>query len=65
MRKTPAIGLLRGEAGRGCNSAVLSICRGRSGEALIRNQLLPSPEIAVLDCVCGAILPVRAPAQFA
>jgi hypothetical protein len=44
---------------------VLSICRGKSGEALTRNQLSPLPEIAVLDCVCGAILPARAAMQFA
>jgi hypothetical protein len=56
---------LRGEPGRGCKSGALSICRGKSGEALIRNQRSPSPEIAVLDCVCGAIFPVRAPTQFA
>jgi hypothetical protein len=44
---------------------VLSICRGKSGDALIRNQRSPSLEIAVLDCVCGAIFPVRAATQFA
>jgi hypothetical protein len=44
---------------------VLSICRGKSGEALIRNQRSSLPEIAVLDCVRGAILPARAAMQFA
>jgi hypothetical protein len=43
---------------------MLSICRGRSGEALTRNQLSPLLEIAVLDCVCCAILPARAALQF-
>ena len=68
VRRTPATGLLRSGTERGCNSGVLSICRGRSGEALIRNQprkLSGLPEIAMPDCVCGAIFPVRAALQFA
>ena len=58
--------LLRGKSRRGCNPGVLSICRARSGEALIRNQrkTSESPLMAILDCVCGAILPVRAAAAI-
>ena len=68
VKKTPAIGLLRAESRCGCNRGMLSICRAKSGDALIRNQprnLSGSPLIAILDCVCGAILPVRAATQFA
>jgi hypothetical protein len=47
---------------------MLSICRAKSGDALIKNQprtFSASLLIAMLDCVCGAILPVRAATQFA
>jgi hypothetical protein len=67
VKKTPAIGVLRGESGRGCNCGMLSICRGRSGEALIKNQCCKPSEsllIAMLDCVCGAIFPIRAATQL-
>src|SRR5204863_2934855 len=68
VRKTPAIGLLRGASPLGCNCGVISICRGKSGDALIKNQLRKlsgSPLTAMLDRVCGAILPERAATQFA
>ena len=70
VKRTPPIGVLRGPAAAGlpgCNSGMLSICRGKSGDALIRKQprkASGSPLIAILDCVCGAILPVRAATQF-
>ena len=71
VKRTPAIGVLRGPAaaGRpGRNCGTLSICRAKSGDALIKKQprnSSASPLIAMLDCVCGAILPVRAATQFA
>ncbi len=71
VKRTPAIGVLRGPAAAvqlGCNCGMLSICRDKSGDALIRKQprkLLGSPLIAILDCVCGAILPARVATQFA
>src|SRR5436189_5707277 len=68
VKRTPAIGVLRGDSWCGCKRGMLSICRAKSGDALIRNQLgnfSASPLIAMLDCVCGAILPVRAATQFA
>jgi len=66
VKRTPAIGVLRGESGRGCNCGVLSICRGKSGEALIRSHSREVSElIAILDCVCGAIFPLRAATQLA
>ena len=58
------MGLLRGGSKRGCSSGVCSICRLRSGDALIKNQRASSPLIMMLDCVCGAIFPVRAATQF-
>src|SRR5436190_11685493 len=71
VKRTPAIGVLRDPAAAvqlGCNSGMLSICRDKSGDALIRKQpskVSGSPLIAMQDCVCGAILPVRAATQFA
>src|SRR5712664_1220386 len=68
VRRTPAMGVLRGEPRPGCNCGMLSISRGKSGDALIRKQprkLSGLLLIAILDCVCGAILPVRAATQFA
>jgi len=44
------------------------MCRVKSGDALIKNQLRNfsgSPLMAMLDCVCDAILPARAATQFA
>jgi len=68
VKKTAPIGLLRGESRCGCNSSMFSIWRGRSGDALIKNHGRLSSDsllMAMLDCVCGAILPARAAAQFA
>ncbi len=71
VKRTPAIGVLRGPAAagrRGCKDGVLSICRGKSGDALIKNQprkFSGSPLMATLDCDCGAIFPLRAAAQLA
>ncbi len=68
VKKTALIGVLRGESRCGCNSGMFSIWRGRSGDALIKNHCRLSSDsllIAMLDCVCGAILPARAAAQFA
>jgi len=59
--------VLRDALRRGCNRAVLSICRGRSGEAFINHAFWnPSDSalIAMLDCVCGSIFPARAATQF-
>jgi hypothetical protein len=67
VKRTPAIGVLRDALPRGCNRAVLSICRGRSGEAFINHAFWNSSElalIAMLDCVCGSIFPARAATQF-
>src|SRR6266576_3954016 len=58
------MGLLRGGSKRGCSSGVYSICRLRSGDALIKNQRALSLLIMMLDCVCGAIFPARAATQF-
>src|ERR1700746_806743 len=56
VKRAPEIGVLRGESRRGCKGGVLSICRGRSGDALIRNHCEEVSElIAILDCVCGTI----------
>jgi hypothetical protein len=47
---------------------VLSICRGKSGEAFINHAFWNSSEsalIAMLDCVCGSIFPSRVATQFA
>jgi len=45
---------------------MLSICRGKSGDALIKNHSREFWELmAMLDCVCGAIFPLRAAAQLA
>src|ERR1700746_3798901 len=61
VKRAPEIGVLRGESRRGCKGGVLSICRGRSGDALIRNHCEEVSElIAILDCVCGRIFPARA-----
>ena len=60
-------GELRGALQSGCNRFALSICRGKSGEAFINHQFGNSPEsalIAMLDCVCGLIVPLRAATQF-
>ena len=38
VKRTPAIGVLRGESRCGCNCGMFSICRVKSGEALIKNQ---------------------------
>ena len=68
VKRTPAIGVLRSDSRCGCNRGMLSICRAKSGDVLIKNQprnVSASPLIAMLDCVCGAILPVRAATQFA
>src|SRR5438445_7665180 len=66
VKRTPATGVLRGESPRGCKGGVLSICRGRSGDALIRNHSEEVSElIAILDCVCSAIFPLRAATQLA
>src|SRR4030095_6189621 len=68
VRRTPATGVLRGESRRGCRRGILSICRFKSGDALMRNQRWKPSEsllMAMLDCVCGVIFPVRAAAQFA
>ena len=64
MRRTPAIGLLRGKLLRGCRSGCFSICRARSGEALIKNQVPSFVLSATLDCVCGEIFPARTATQF-
>jgi hypothetical protein len=59
--------VLRDSLRRGCNHVALSICRGRSGDAFINQQLWNSFEsalIAMLDCVCGSIFPARAATQF-
>jgi hypothetical protein len=68
VRRTPATGVLRGESRRGCRRGILSICRFKSGDALMRNHRWKPSEsllMAMLDCVCGVIFPVRAAAQFA
>ena len=71
VKKTALIGVLRVPATSercGCNSGMFSIWRGKSGDALIKNQGRLSSDsllMAMLDCVCGAILPARAAAQFA
>ena len=68
VKRTPAIGVLRTESLFGCKCGMLSICRDKSGDAFIRKQprkLSGSPLIAIQDCVCEAILPVRAATQFA
>ena len=68
VKKTPAIGVLRIPANGeelGCNCRTVSIWRARSGDALIKKQPLKlSVLMAILDCVCGAILPVRAATQL-
>src|SRR4029077_9159809 len=68
VKRTPAIGLLRGESRSGCNWGILSICRVKSGDALIKKKRRSASEsalMAMLDCVCGAIFPVRAATQLA
>jgi hypothetical protein len=50
---------------RGRSSGQLSICRAKSGEALIKNQPPLLPLMAMLDCVCGEMFPLRAAMQFA
>src|SRR5437588_8249050 len=66
VKRTPATGVLRGESPRGCNGGVLSICRGRSGDAFMRNHSEEVSElIAILDCVCSAIFPLSAATQLA
>jgi len=68
VKKRPAMGVLRipatGEE-LGCNCGTVSIWRARSGDALIKKQSSKlSVLMAILDCVCGAILPVRAATQL-
>jgi hypothetical protein len=68
VKKTPAMGVLRNEFPWGCNSGILSICRGKSGDALIKNHrplFSELPAIAVLDCVFGGIFRARAATQLA
>ncbi len=68
VKKTPAIGVLRipgaGEE-LGCNCRTVSIWPAKSGDALIKKQPSKlSALMAMLDCVCVAILPVRAATQL-
>src|SRR5688572_4753193 len=60
----PAIGLWR--ALRGCSGGKLSICALTSGDALSRNQLLPSALTATDSCVraVAASVPARSPLQL-
>ena len=71
VKRTPAIGVLRGPAAAGlsgCSCGMVSICRAKSGDALIRKQHREAFEsllTPMLDCVCGTIFPLRAATQFA
>ena len=64
----PAIGVLRDESWRGWSDGMFSICRPRSGDALISHQLWEPSESslrAILDWLCGLMFPVRAATQLA
>src|SRR4029077_12461094 len=67
VKRTPAIGVFRGESRPGCNWGTLSICRVKSGDALIKKKRRSPSEsalMAMLDCVCEAIFPVREATQL-
>jgi hypothetical protein len=58
------MGLFRAEVSRGCSTGVPSICARKSGDALTKNQFLPSALNTTLDCVRVGILPARAARQL-
>src|ERR1700722_1838551 len=65
VRKTPEMGELRGELGLGAKTAWVRICSGKSGDALMRNQLPDPSPTATEDWVWGRRKPLLACWQLA